>query len=194
MWNATKLQPNGAVCFIFNLFEGSISGVDIIDQCGILQQINSGDALLLENGFTIQHILLTNQAAIFISPFLGKRDTFTKEEVMLTKRIAKAKIQVERFNERLKRFRTLHRVIPLTLYPIAFQMVYVASCIINFQQYLCVWYWTRKMLWCKHSTIFINSFFPNGPVLYPLTLSRGMKKEHLEVNGITHLVFFYWSF
>ena len=132
------VNPNGAACFIFDLFEGSISDVDIFDQCGMLQQISSGDALLLENGCTIQHILLTKQATAFISPFLGKRDAFTKEEVMLAKRTARAKIQVERFNERLKRFKILDPVIPLTLCPIAFQMVYVASCFVNFQECLCV--------------------------------------------------------
>ena len=48
------VNPNGAACFISDLFEGSISDVDIFDQCGILQQINPGDALLVDKGFTIQ--------------------------------------------------------------------------------------------------------------------------------------------
>ena len=77
--------------------------------------IKSGDALLVDKGFTIQHILLTNQATIFISLFLGQRDAFIKEEVMLTNRIARARIHVERFNERLKKIRILDRVIPLNL-------------------------------------------------------------------------------
>ena len=80
---------------------------------------NPGDALLFDKGFTIQHILLTKQRAIFIPPFLGKRDAFTKKEVMLTKRIAKARICVERFNECLKKNRILDCVIPLNLRPIA---------------------------------------------------------------------------
>ena len=96
------VNPNGAACFISDLFEGSISDVDIFDQCGILQQINPGDALFVDNGFTIQQPLFTKQTIIFILPFLGKRDAFTKEEVMLTKRIAKARVHVERFNECLK--------------------------------------------------------------------------------------------
>ena len=79
------LNPNGAACFISDLFEGSINDVDIFDQCGILQQINPGDALLADKGFTKQHFLLTKQATIFIPFFLGKRDAFTKEEVMLPK-------------------------------------------------------------------------------------------------------------
>ena len=96
------VHPNGAACFISDLFERSISVVDIFDQCGILQQVNPGEALLVDKGFTIQHLLLTKQTAIFIPPFLGKIGTFIKEEVMITKRIAKARIQVEKFHEPLK--------------------------------------------------------------------------------------------
>ena len=91
-----------AACFTSDLFEGSISNVDIFHQCGILQQINPSDDLLVDKGFTIQHLLLTKQTAIFIPPFLGKIGTFIKEEVMITKRIAKARIQVEKFHEPLK--------------------------------------------------------------------------------------------
>ena len=50
-----SVNPNGAACFTSDLFEGSIRDVvDIFDQCGILQQINPGDALLVDKGFTIQ--------------------------------------------------------------------------------------------------------------------------------------------
>ena len=85
----------------------------------------------------MQDLLTPHQATVFIPPFLGKRATFTKEEILLTKRIAKARIHVERFNERLKKFRLLDKTIPLTLVPIASQLVYVAACLVNFQDYLC---------------------------------------------------------
>ena len=44
------VNPNGAACFISDLFEGSISDVDIFDQCGILQQTNPGVPYLLTKG------------------------------------------------------------------------------------------------------------------------------------------------
>ena len=85
----------------------------------------------------IQELLIPNQARVFIPPFLGQREQFTKEEALLTKWIAKARIHVERFNERLKKFRLLDRVIPQTLASIASQLVYVGSCLVNFQDCLC---------------------------------------------------------
>ena len=103
-----------------------------------MQQINRGDTLLADKGFTIQHLLLEKQATIFIPTFLVKRDAFTKEEVMLTKQIIKVRIHVERFTKCLKQFRILDRVIPLNICPIASQTVYVASCLVNFKECFCV--------------------------------------------------------
>ena len=131
------VNPNGAACFVSDLYEGSITDVEIFKQCGIMNHINPNDAFLVDKGFTIQHLLLSKQATTFIPPFLGKRDKFTREEVLLTKQITKARIHVERFNERLEKFRLLDRVIPLSLTPIASQLVFVGCCIVNFQDCLC---------------------------------------------------------
>ena len=116
--------------FISDLYEGSIDDVTLFEKCGILNHINPGDALLVDRGFTVQELLLSKQASIFIPPFLGGRERLTGEEELLTKKIAKARINVERFNERLK------GVVPMTLCPIAPQIVYVACCLVNFQDCL----------------------------------------------------------
>ena len=131
------VNPNGAACYVSDLYEGSIDDVEIFKQCGILEHINPNDLLLVDKGFTVQHLLLAKQATIEIPAFIGKRDKFTKEEILATKRIAKARIHVERFNERLKKFRLLDRTIPLNLSHVASQLVYVASCLVNFQECLC---------------------------------------------------------
>ena len=127
------VNPNGAAYFVSDLFEGSLSDVRIFEQCGILEHINQGDVLLVDKGFTVQNLLLPKMATIQIPAFLGKRDGFTKEEVLMSKRIAKARIHVERYNERLKKFRLIGKIIPLSLSPMASQLVYVAACLVNFQ-------------------------------------------------------------
>ena len=93
--------------------------------------------VLVDKGFTVQDLLLRKQDSIYIPPFLGKRDHFTKEEEILTKEVARARIHVERFNERLKKFRLIGKILPLTLIPMASQLVYVAACLVNFQPCLC---------------------------------------------------------
>ena len=77
--------------------------MSLFNQCGIMNYINCGDSVLVDKVFTIQDLVLARQARVFIPPFVGKRDSFTKEKVILTKKIRKARIHVERFNERLKK-------------------------------------------------------------------------------------------
>ena len=127
------VNTNGASCFISDLCEGGIDGVTLFSQCDIA---NTGDSLFVDKGFTVQHSLTTRQATVFI-PFLGKRATFTKKEIFLTKQIAKPGIHVEQFNVRLKNSRLLDKTISLTLVPIASQLVYVTACLVNFQDCLC---------------------------------------------------------
>ena len=131
------VTPKGAACFISELFEGSIDDVEITKRCGILDYIQPGDVVLVDKGFRIQELLYSRQATIAIPAFLGKRDQLTKEEELTTRRIAKARIHVERFNDRIKKFRLIGRTIPLSLTPLASQLVYVACCLVNFQKPLC---------------------------------------------------------
>ena len=130
------VNPNGAASFVSDLYEGAISDVNMFEKCGVLNHIDPGDALLVDKGSPVQSLLLPKKATIFIPPFLGSRESFTKEEVIITKRIARARIHVERFNERLKQYRLINGTIPLSLAPIASQLVYVCSCLVNFQQCL----------------------------------------------------------
>ena len=112
--------------------------IDIFEQCGILQHVNYKDSLLVDTGFTVQHLLLPKQATIFIPPFLGKREKFTKEEVIFvrTKRIAKVRIHVERFNERLKRFRLLDSIIIIITGTNGFS-IGICWMLANFHEFLC---------------------------------------------------------
>ena len=55
------VNPNGAACFISDLYEGSVSDVDIFQQCGIMEHINPNDSFLVDKGFTIQHLLVQNK-------------------------------------------------------------------------------------------------------------------------------------
>ena len=107
----------------------------VLCQTSLKFDLNQGHVLLVDKGFTVQDLLLPKMATIQIPAFLGKRvyKGFTKEKVLMNKRIAKARIHVECNNERLKKFRLIGKIIPLSLDPMASQLVYVAACLVNFQ-------------------------------------------------------------
>lgn len=128
------VAPNGAIVYVSNLYEGSISDRAIVEKCGFLEYINPGDLVLADRGFLIEDFLMARQATLNIPPFLGKRSKFTAQEELQTRRIAKARIHVERVIERVKKFKLLSGNIPLSLTQISDQMVFVACCLVNFQE------------------------------------------------------------
>ena len=79
------VNPNGGACFVSDLYEGNVDDVSIFDKCGLMDHIEPGDAFLVDKGFTVQTLLLSKQAAIFIPPFLRNQESFTQFEVLLPK-------------------------------------------------------------------------------------------------------------
>ena len=130
------VAPNGTAVFVSELFEGAISDCDIFEQCGILNHLHPGDVLLVDRGFTIEDLLMPRQVHLNIPPFLRGRDRLTPQEELLTRKIAKARIHVERYNERIKKFRLISGIIPLNMTPLATQAVFVVCCLVNFQDQL----------------------------------------------------------
>lgn len=107
------VAPNGTAVFVSNLYEGAVSDRDIFEKCGILNHLNPGDLILVDRGFTVEDLLMSRQVHMNIPPFLKGRDKLTPQEELLTRKIAKARIHVERFNKRLKKFRLVSGIMPL---------------------------------------------------------------------------------
>ena len=131
------VTPNGGACFVSDLFEGDISDVQIFEESGILKHIEPYDVILADRGFTVQHLVNPLLAQINIPDFLKGRKSLSVAEKLSTRKMAKARIHVERFNQRLKQFKLVGRTIPLSLAPLATQMVVVACGLANFQEVLC---------------------------------------------------------
>ena len=92
---------------------------------------------MADHGFTVQHLLNPLNAQLKIPSFLKGRENLSAAEELESRKIAKARIHVERFNERLKQFCLIGKKIPLSLSPIATQMVVVGCGLVNFQTVLC---------------------------------------------------------
>ena len=131
------VTPNGGACFVSDLFEGHSDDVEIFKESGLVKHLKPFDLVLADRGFTVRELLNPLQVELKIPSFLKGRKSLSAAEELETRRIAKARIHVERFNERLKQFRLIGRKIPLSLAPLATQMVVVAACLVNFQSILC---------------------------------------------------------
>ena len=128
------VAPNGAIVFVSDAFEGSISDNEIVKQSGFLNFLEPGDVIMADRGFLVDDLLNERQVQIIRPPFLGTRDKFTPQEEALTKDIAKNRIHVERSIERMKKFKILKHVILFQLQPVFSQIVFVIACLVNFQE------------------------------------------------------------
>ena len=112
------IAPSGAVIFISQLYDGSISGKEIVKRSGILSKDlwDEGDSVMADRGFTIEDELSNIGLRLNIPAFLGGRDHLTKAEVKESQIIAAVRIHVERAIARIKKFRIIQNIIPLTLH------------------------------------------------------------------------------
>ena len=128
----TGVAPCGAITYISNMYPGSTSDVAIVKHSGVLQHFVPGDLILADKGFTI-YDQLPSGVSLNIPPFLVGKTHFTKQEAMLCQKIARARIHVERANERIKNYSFLTHI-PHTYRGIANEIVTVCCCLVNFQK------------------------------------------------------------
>ena len=93
---------------------GRVSDKKITCDCGILNLLEPGDQVMADRGFDIQGDLSTG-VTLNIPPFLNGNDQLTLEETVSTRKIASARIHVERAIARIKNYRLLHQVIPFSM-------------------------------------------------------------------------------
>ena len=83
--------------------------------CGLLDLIDPGDSIMAGKGFDISYDVLIHGAKLNIPPFIKNQQQLSKKNVILTRKIASLRIHVERAIGRIKQYRILSSVVPLTL-------------------------------------------------------------------------------
>ena len=118
------------------MFEGSISDREIVIKSGFLDYLEEGDLVLAARGFQIHDLVAKTGSKLVIPPFLKGRDKFDFNEETVTKIISKARIHIERYNERFKKFLFVNQIMPHYHFPLISQAVYVTCCLANFTNIL----------------------------------------------------------
>uniref|UniRef100_A0A8D9B0V5 THAP-type domain-containing protein n=1 Tax=Cacopsylla melanoneura TaxID=428564 RepID=A0A8D9B0V5_9HEMI len=125
------ISPNAVITFISDLYPGSQSDKAITEKCGILSHMKAGDLILCDKGFLITQMCKNLGVSVNIPPF-KTNPQFTREEAIVTRQIARARIHVERAIGRMKGFRILDFIQP-HLREHASKIVQVCGCLVNMQ-------------------------------------------------------------
>lgn len=131
------ISPSGAITFVSDLYPGSISDRKLTQISGIFSLLEKGDSVMADRGFDIQDDLTPLGVKLNIPPFLRGKSQLDFNEMIETRRIASARIHVERAMERIKNFHIFDKPLSSSLTDLANQIFYVCAILSNFWPPLC---------------------------------------------------------
>ena len=108
------ISPSGAVPFVSDFYAGRSSDKQITNDSGILDLLDEGDSVMADKGFEIADDL-PQGVNLNIPPFLGGKYHFSIEEETETRGITLVRIHVERETARIKSFKILSTVFPISM-------------------------------------------------------------------------------
>ena len=127
------ISPTGAVSFILKAFGGRASDKLITQKSGFLNNLEYGDKVLADRGFLIEEELASRGATLAIPSFTNGVEQLSMKNVEESRRLARVRIHVERMMERLKNFRILAGILPLSLVPHIDNIVMISAAVSNLQ-------------------------------------------------------------
>lgn len=104
------IMPSGAITFVLDCYEGSISDKKLVQISGLLEKLEPGDEIMADKGFLIQDILASLGVHSNVPPLMKSNSQMATEDVIKTKKIALLRIHVERAIGRIKEFHILQGV------------------------------------------------------------------------------------
>lgn len=129
----------GGLSFISEGYEGSMSARKLLEECGFLNHLSVGDALMADRGFDIEDLCDDIGVDLLIPAFLGDRNNFTARELIMNRAIAESRIHVERFIGKMSEYRLIRFRLPNLLLPVASDIVKVCAFLVNFQRPFIKW-------------------------------------------------------
>lgn len=128
--------PNGLVNYVSSVYGGRISDTLLVENCGFLDQLQSGSWVLADRGFKyIEQLLIQKNCHLLRPPSVVQGAKLTKQEAQRTKQIASLRIHIERVIRRVREFSMLkpHAVLNSKLVCLLDDSVTIACALINLQ-------------------------------------------------------------
>ena len=118
--------------FVSHVYSGSISDKEIVRKSGFLDHLEEGDIVMADKGFNIQDILAVQGVRLMAPPMMTKSKISACASTS-TRRIATSRVHIERMIRKLKIFKILRRVLPLTFKAYIGSIVKVVASLVNLQ-------------------------------------------------------------
>lgn len=130
----TGVSPAGLITFVSSCYGGRSSDKAIFEQSKIIEKLErSKDSIMVDKGFLIDHICESHGIQIIRPVFLRNKKQFSEKEAKLNIEISKARVHIERVNQRMKLFEILRVPLPLSLIKDIDNIIIVISALVNLQ-------------------------------------------------------------
>ena len=134
------VTPDGCISFVSDAYPGSISDPAIVRVSKVLGNLQVGDGVMADKGFTLTATdLQPHGLHLVLPPFKSGNLPMKKNEVQRTKEVANCCIVVENTIGRMRHYDLLNTVLPVSVLQsqIVSDMVKVVDILANFQSALC---------------------------------------------------------
>uniref|UniRef100_A0A3P9AYL6 THAP-type domain-containing protein n=1 Tax=Maylandia zebra TaxID=106582 RepID=A0A3P9AYL6_9CICH len=128
------VAPCGLIMFVSAAYGGRCSDKFITMDSGILTYLKPGDEVMADRGFTIKDLLFERKVRLVIPAFTKKRRQLTEEQVTYTRRIANVRIHVERAIRRLKVYKILSQIVPISMAPKVDKILRICAALVNLRE------------------------------------------------------------
>ena len=123
----------GSISYVSPAYGGLATDRYIVEDTNISSRLTPGFMVLFDKGFNVQDLFLQKQVKCELPPFLRSKRKFTRSEVYHGKRVARARIHIERVMGRLKEFRLLEHSLPINMIDMCDHIWTIAAAIVNLQ-------------------------------------------------------------
>jgi hypothetical protein len=130
----TCVSPGGLITFISSGYGGRASDKAIFEQSGVINKFQPHiDHIMVDKGFLVDDICSRHFLKIQRPFFLRNKKQFSSAEAKQNVGIAKARVHVERANQRIRIFEILNTPLSWTLVPYIDDIFAITCAIVNLQ-------------------------------------------------------------
>ncbi|VEN58711.1 unnamed protein product [Callosobruchus maculatus] len=130
----TGVSPAGIITFLPKAYGGRSSDKVIFEQSKLIRKLQpKRDYVMVDKGFLIDDICSKNFVKIIRPYFLRSKKQFSEAESRMNVSISKARVHIERVNQRIKVFDVLNTPLPITLVPDIDNIMIVICAMVNLE-------------------------------------------------------------